>query len=550
MVSTLNSTQLRFRLKTKGTTSTLVTGYGEITTGQWYHIAAVYYGSNMSIYKNGVQAASTAKTGSISNGNASVALGNQPLNAGSRAFDGLLDEVCLYDKALSAAEISYIMTNGCVSSGNPTPTNTSTATPTNTPLPNATATASPTPTATASSTPPPTNEVTKIQRTYYSIAGQAVGVRVKKILDNGSTESDKLYYMYTDHLGNVGALSDKNGNYVSGSLTLFRPFGDFRRTPSTNPDITDRGYTGHAHNNSGDNDLGLIYMRARFYLPEAARFISADPIVPDPMNPQQFNRYTYGLNNPIRYSDPTGHCGAEGNNIASWSWNSTDMKYVPTYSATYQQCIDIRDQLQDQYGWEIIGEWYLADVQTLAGAAQAIGGWFRNGGSLNPQEVIRQTLGGTIFKYADPLSPFRLGEGYHHVEGQVVSMIEHFSLRGIVHELGHVFDNNISGKTGFGGSAVWGGGLSDQFASFVGMSGYEGCILRFKCNGSYSGSAWDDDSQSNRPGTGIYWKNGSSEDFAQAFRSSVLEPQYLQSQSPSRAQFLNLIRGGIVDFND
>ena len=122
--------QLRFRLKTNGTTSTLVTGYGAITTGQWYHVAAVYNGSNMIIYKNGVQAASTAKSGSITNGNASVAFGNQPAGAGARAFDGLLDEVCLYDKALSPTEISYIMTNGCVSNGNPpTPTPTSTATP-------------------------------------------------------------------------------------------------------------------------------------------------------------------------------------------------------------------------------------------------------------------------------------------------------------------------------------------------------------------------------------------------------------------------------------
>lgn len=106
-----------------------------------------------------------------------------------------------------------------------------------------TATPSPTPTATA--TAPPTNEVTTIQRTYYSIAGQTVGVRVKKVLTNGSTESDDMYYMYTDHLGNVGALSDKNGTYISGSLTLFRPFGDFRRVPSTNPDITDHAFTGH-----------------------------------------------------------------------------------------------------------------------------------------------------------------------------------------------------------------------------------------------------------------------------------------------------------------
>ena len=188
--------------------------------------------------------------------------------------------------------------------------------------PSATPTNTPTATATASPTPPPTNEVTKIQRTYYSIAGQAVGVRVKKILTNGDTESDKLYYMYTDHLGNVGALSDENGNYISGSLTLFRPFGEYRRTPSTNPDITDRAFTGHRHN----DDIGLIYMRARFYLPEAGRFLSADTLVPDPMNPQQLNRYTYSLNSPLNYSDPTGHfvaCGfssssCENNHQAPW----------------------------------------------------------------------------------------------------------------------------------------------------------------------------------------------------------------------------------------
>jgi hypothetical protein len=37
------------------------------------------------------------------------------------------------------------------------------------------------------------------------------------------------------------------------------------------------------------------------------RFISADMIVPDGKNPQQFNRYAYGLNNPVKYRDPSGH---------------------------------------------------------------------------------------------------------------------------------------------------------------------------------------------------------------------------------------------------
>ena len=37
------------------------------------------------------------------------------------------------------------------------------------------------------------------------------------------------------------------------------------------------------------------------------RFLSADSIIPSPTNPQSYNRYTYTLNNPIKYSDPTGH---------------------------------------------------------------------------------------------------------------------------------------------------------------------------------------------------------------------------------------------------
>jgi hypothetical protein len=37
------------------------------------------------------------------------------------------------------------------------------------------------------------------------------------------------------------------------------------------------------------------------------RFISADTIVPNPANPQSLNRYSYCLNNPLKYIDPTGH---------------------------------------------------------------------------------------------------------------------------------------------------------------------------------------------------------------------------------------------------
>jgi hypothetical protein len=49
-------------------------------------------------------------------------------------------------------------------------------------------------------------------------------------------------------------------------------------------------------------------MNARYYLPEVGRFVSPDSIVPEPDNPQSYNRYSYVRNNPLNFTDPTGHC--------------------------------------------------------------------------------------------------------------------------------------------------------------------------------------------------------------------------------------------------
>lgn len=48
--------------------------------------------------------------------------------------------------------------------------------------------------------------------------------------------------------------------------------------------------------------------KARFYSPALMRFIQPDTIIPDQSNPQSWNRYSYVINNPIRYVDPSGHC--------------------------------------------------------------------------------------------------------------------------------------------------------------------------------------------------------------------------------------------------
>jgi RHS repeat-associated protein len=51
---------------------------------------------------------------------------------------------------------------------------------------------------------------------------------------------------------------------------------------------------------------GLYYYNARYYDPSIGRFISPDTVVPSPASPQSLNRYSYCLNNPLKYIDPSG----------------------------------------------------------------------------------------------------------------------------------------------------------------------------------------------------------------------------------------------------
>ncbi|MBI4487780.1 MAG: hypothetical protein HY694_01725 [Deltaproteobacteria bacterium] len=56
-----------------------------------------------------------------------------------------------------------------------------------------------------------------------------------------------------------------------------------------------------------DPESGLYYYGGRYYDPELGRFISPDPFVPQPDDPQNLNRYSYVVNNPVNYIDPDGY---------------------------------------------------------------------------------------------------------------------------------------------------------------------------------------------------------------------------------------------------
>ena len=94
-------------------------------------------------------------------------------------------------------------------------------------------------------------------------------------------------------------ITDSSGGNVE--EIHYYPFGET---------ITDTGSVSVSHKYTSqelDIETGLYYYNARYYDPALGRFISADTIVPDPTNPQALNRYSYVLNNPLKYTDPSGH---------------------------------------------------------------------------------------------------------------------------------------------------------------------------------------------------------------------------------------------------
>jgi RHS repeat-associated protein len=105
-------------------------------------------------------------------------------------------------------------------------------------------------------------------------------------------------------LGSSSVLvNSSNNTVVNGSRTWYLPFGGYRPGSTPTQTITDRDFTGQHEN----MELGLLYYNARFYAPGLGRFISADTIIPNPADPQSYNRYSYVLNRALNFTDPTGH---------------------------------------------------------------------------------------------------------------------------------------------------------------------------------------------------------------------------------------------------
>ncbi|MBV6397142.1 MAG: hypothetical protein HFACDABA_02747 [Anaerolineales bacterium] len=114
-----------------------------------------------------------------------------------------------------------------------------------------------------------------------------------------------LNYLLSDHLGSSSVTTDENG--IQTAQAMYKTFGETRYFIG---DLkTDYTFTGQREEAS----LGLYFFVARWLDPSLGRFTSPDTIVPtSTQGTQAWDRYAFVNNNPVRYTDPTGHKAREG----------------------------------------------------------------------------------------------------------------------------------------------------------------------------------------------------------------------------------------------
>lgn len=118
------------------------------------------------------------------------------------------------------------------------------------------------------------------------------------LLSLAGVSAERTTYYIPDAQGSPVAAMDEQGNLLW--RESYAPYGERRVRPAAND--AGNAYTGKPE----DRDTGLVYMGARWFDPETARFTGIDPQGFKEGDPQSFGRYAYAGNSPYRYVDPNG----------------------------------------------------------------------------------------------------------------------------------------------------------------------------------------------------------------------------------------------------
>jgi RHS repeat-associated protein len=139
-------------------------------------------------------------------------------------------------------------------------------------------------------------------------------------------------------------------------------------------------YTGKERDSESGND----YFGARYYASSMGRFLSPDPILSSGHDddPQTWNKYAYGRNNPLRYTDPTGldfSLGCAQNNGTTCQGGNT---YYKDANGNYQETLvksDANGTLTDQSGNKYTANVSGSGVTFSGNGSSNVAGTFVNG---------------------------------------------------------------------------------------------------------------------------------------------------------------------------
>lgn len=183
----------------------------------------------------------------------------------------------------------------------------------------------------------------------------AAGKLIATYQPNGQDGQPLVHFQLSDWLGTRRLQTDSMGNTESSYQSL--PFGELK-TPGQSLGATEQFFTGKERDSESGND----YFGARYYGSSMGRFMSPDSgIDQHPEDPQSWNLYTYGRNNPLVLVDPSG-------------------EYVCGSNMSSQQCDNFQKGLDEaQKGANALKDKYGADSSQYKDAQRAVDSYGKQG---------------------------------------------------------------------------------------------------------------------------------------------------------------------------
>ena len=265
--------------------------------------------------------------------------------------------------------------------------------------------------------------------THYNYVYGVTGLAAICVHRNGV---DSMYYVHPDRLGSYTHITDSSRRVIR--ALHFDPWGNVKSDADWKAFVDDapvsltssfrfiRGFTGHEHY----ADLKVINMNGRLYDPVIARFFSPDNFVQAPEFTQSYNRYSYCLNNPLQYTDPSGEWSFNDWYIDSkrdLQWFESTSDYVEVngeiYSRVGSVVVGFSKNGQRIYGDEYGGLHYLYPLEEVvigkAKQQEAISSSEIEIGLSYPQKIVTTSsellsIGGTILKQSNSTFQFTISE--------------------------------------------------------------------------------------------------------------------------------------------